>query len=90
MYVFKVGVFPARLGYVVMWRGLWVLGQVLTLYTPPVVYLYMDRFRAPVARNWSGCRLLRHRFHLPAQFLRRARRISSGNGYPSGHRLCWG
>ena len=59
MYVFKVGVFPARLGYVVMWRGLWVLGQMLTLYTTPVVYLYLDRFRAPEVRNWSGCRLLR-------------------------------
>jgi multidrug efflux pump len=31
-----------------------IVSQVLTLYTTPVIYLYLDRFRMWAARAWSG------------------------------------
>jgi multidrug efflux pump len=31
-----------------------IVSQMLTLYTTPVVYLYLDRFRLWCKRNWSG------------------------------------
>ena len=37
-------------------RGRPVLSQILTLYTTPVVYLYLDRFRLWAARRRSGAR----------------------------------
>jgi multidrug efflux pump len=30
-----------------------VVSQILTLYTTPVVYLYMDRFRLRAKRGWD-------------------------------------
>ncbi|HKB72688.1 MAG TPA: efflux RND transporter permease subunit, partial [Burkholderiales bacterium] len=31
-----------------------IVSQLLTLYTTPVVYLYLDRFRLWCARVWTG------------------------------------
>jgi AcrB/AcrD/AcrF family protein len=33
-----------------------LLSQLLTLYTTPVVYLYMERWRVWIARRWNGLR----------------------------------
>ncbi len=44
-----------------------IVSQMLTLYTTPVIYLYMDRFRAWI----SGGRIARPRRHPPKNLRRR-------------------
>jgi multidrug efflux pump len=34
-----------------------ILSQLLTLYTTPVVYVYLDRFRLWCQRNWKKTRI---------------------------------
>ena len=36
-----------------------VVSQPLTLYTTPVIYLYLDRFRLWLQQRWAGGRLAR-------------------------------
>ena len=44
-----------------------IVSQVLTLYTTPVIYLYMERFRVSVGRAWRATgRAFGRRPHRPA------------------------
>src|SRR5216110_1235404 len=44
-----------------------IVSQILTLYTTPVVYLYLDRFRLWTQRRWGGRRRLRGRVAEPGE-----------------------
>ena len=44
-----------------------LVSQVLTLYTTPVIYLYLDRFRLWAQQRWGGRRRLRGRVAEPGE-----------------------
>jgi multidrug efflux pump subunit AcrB len=53
------------LGYAIV--GGLAVSQLLTLYTTPVVYLYLDRFQLWLRRRGTGAKVPKQRVALPAE-----------------------